>query len=303
VCRGRATRQTERGASLVEFAFVIPIMLAFVMGLATYGLAEAGDNTGSSAAREGARVGIVNFENAHSSSSAARSAIDAAVGRHTGSGFVSNPSVSVRCVRPGSGGSIAPISGSGTCDPNVVQPGTDLIEVRVEWDPVGPVARPRRSELARMTIVGRPDLSDGSTPPPVDDDPNDDVPPEYEPDEPTVEPPPPPPDCVITGVTLDPNPVRIHEQQKKLWTELVYRAESNGAANCGEVAFNWGPNTHSTATTASDPVPNDNAYIGALASGTGNWTLGTNVKTVTAVAANGASFTLNFSTVPHNYKP
>lgn len=287
----------DRGASLVEFAFVLPIMLAFVMGLLTYGLTEAGDNTASSAAREGARVGILSYENAHLPGTAAHDAIVAAVDRHMGSGFVANSDVTIACMQAESDGSLSPIDGSGTCDPDLVVRGHDLIQVSVEWDPIGPVERPRRAELARMTIVGRPVLTGGSTPAPIDDNPDDEIPLEYQDNEEATEPSTPPPDCVLSAVTLDPDPVPVKDQGT-LHKAVVYRAQSNGAANCGEVVFQWGPNTHDVATTASDPVPEDKAYIGALPKNSGHWSIGS--KYVTAVAENGASFTLHFQAERHN---
>lgn len=299
--RDRRRRADERGASLVEFAFVLPVMVAFLMGLITYGLIEAGDNTGSSAAREGARVGIIRYENAHLPGTPANDEIVAAVDRHMGNGFVTDPDVAVRCVRPAADGTISPIDPGGSCAPDVVVRGRDLLEVSVEWDPIGPVEQPRRSELARMTIVGRPQLSETSTSTPVDNNPNDDVPPEYQvpPGEELPPPPPPPADCVITAVTVDPNPVRVNGN--KLFVEVIYRAETNGGLNCGEVVFHWGPNTHDAITTASKSMPADNAYIGALPKNSGSWTVGIN-KTVKAVASNGASSTLQFEAVAHNNK-
>lgn len=295
-----AGRAGERGASLVEFAFVIPIVLALLMGLVTYGLVEAGDNTASSAAREGARVGILRYEHADRASTS-RSAIVAAVNRHMDSGFVSRPSVSIRCVKPRANGSVPVPSSADSCAPEDVEPGRDLIEVRVGWDPIGPVSSSRRSELARMTIIGRPQLSEGSVPPPIDDDPDDDLPPEEEdPGEEEPEPQPAPgADCVIEKVTLSPNPVPVKTNKKELHKAVVYRAETNGAENCGAVVFHWSANTHGEATTAPDPVPGDDAYIGSLPAGSGNWTTG--AKAVTAVAENGASFTLSFRAEPHNW--
>jgi Flp pilus assembly protein TadG len=49
----------ERGQSLVEFALVIPVLLLLFMGILDFGRAIYAYNTLSNAAREGARVAIV----------------------------------------------------------------------------------------------------------------------------------------------------------------------------------------------------------------------------------------------------
>jgi Flp pilus assembly protein TadG len=46
----------ERGASAVEFAMIVPLLLALVLGIAEFGHAFSVQGTLSAAAREGARV-------------------------------------------------------------------------------------------------------------------------------------------------------------------------------------------------------------------------------------------------------
>lgn len=282
-------------------------MIALVMGLITYGLVEAGDNTASSAAREGARVGILQYENADQESptpSAAHIAIREAAFRQMGSGLVANFDVTVRCLRAGADGSLSPLGSTGACDPDLVERGRDLIEVALEWDPVGPVQQPRRSELARMTIVGRPSLGETAVTTPIDTNPDDEIPTEYQPDdgetvvpvETTL-----PPDCVISKVTLSPYPVvvKVSGSNNSLNEDVVYRAETNGAANCGPVRFEWPSSTSHGTTVAPNPEPEDNAYIGALdATGSSGWSVGT--YTLRVVAANGQIVTVSFETVAHN---
>lgn len=52
-------RGPERGQSLVEFALVLPVLLLLFMGILDFGRAVYAYNTLSNAAREGARVAIV----------------------------------------------------------------------------------------------------------------------------------------------------------------------------------------------------------------------------------------------------
>jgi Flp pilus assembly protein TadG len=51
--------RSERGQALVEFALVIPVLLLIFMGILDFGRAIYAYNTLSNAAREGARVAIV----------------------------------------------------------------------------------------------------------------------------------------------------------------------------------------------------------------------------------------------------
>ncbi len=69
-----ARRPAKRGQALVEFALIIPIFILLVMGIFDLGRAVYGFNTINNAAREGARLAIVDQTPAH------------VVGEATGSG-------------------------------------------------------------------------------------------------------------------------------------------------------------------------------------------------------------------------
>jgi Flp pilus assembly protein TadG len=56
----RARRRGHRGQSLVEFAFVLPVFILLMVGLFDLGRAVFAWNTITNAAREGARLAIVN---------------------------------------------------------------------------------------------------------------------------------------------------------------------------------------------------------------------------------------------------
>src|SRR5262249_20894930 len=58
VRRGKL-RRGERGVSVVEFALVLPVFLAFMFGVTEFGRAVYYYNTVANASREGARYGIV----------------------------------------------------------------------------------------------------------------------------------------------------------------------------------------------------------------------------------------------------
>lgn len=67
-------RNTE-GQSLVEFALVLPILMALILGMIEFGWILNGKITLTSSAREGARVAII-YESAAQASSAVQSAVN-----------------------------------------------------------------------------------------------------------------------------------------------------------------------------------------------------------------------------------
>jgi Flp pilus assembly protein TadG len=56
VSRMRGRLRSERGASAVEFAFIVPLLVVLVLGIAEFGHAFQVQGTLSAAAREGVRV-------------------------------------------------------------------------------------------------------------------------------------------------------------------------------------------------------------------------------------------------------
>ena len=54
-----AARREQRGAALVEFALILPVLLALMLGITTGGIAVYQKITLTGAAREGARLGAV----------------------------------------------------------------------------------------------------------------------------------------------------------------------------------------------------------------------------------------------------
>src|ERR1700733_9677296 len=53
------SRYDERGAEMVEFAFVVVLLIALLYGIISYGLILAAQNTITQAAADGARAGII----------------------------------------------------------------------------------------------------------------------------------------------------------------------------------------------------------------------------------------------------
>lgn len=153
--RPRAQKRSngERGVTIVEAAFALPILLMFMFGLVDVGMWVFNSNQATNAARDGARLGIIDFETADDIGSEMHTAIVAAVesrlDRH-----VSADQVTVRCVTPG---------GTST-DCEYADVDADRIQVDVEWhwDFVTPIAavfgqdRGSASGSATMVLSGRP---------------------------------------------------------------------------------------------------------------------------------------------------
>lgn len=151
--RGRAAG--DRGVTIVEAAFAFPILLMFMFGLADLGMWVFNSNQATNAARDGARLGIVDFETADkpldvgSMHAAIVEAVEARLDRD-----VTRDQVKVRCVR--NDGTAVACSGA--------KEDSDRIEVKVEWhwDLVTPVAtilgqnRGAARGSATMVIAGRP---------------------------------------------------------------------------------------------------------------------------------------------------
>src|SRR5687767_3180728 len=56
---GRTAKRAESGQSLVEFAIVLPVLLALVVGIFEFGRAWNVDQVLTNAAREGARRAVI----------------------------------------------------------------------------------------------------------------------------------------------------------------------------------------------------------------------------------------------------
>jgi Flp pilus assembly protein TadG len=154
-------RSDESGATMVEFALVSIVAFMLMFGMAQLGLVVLGNSTGSNAARDGARVGLINYIDADDTSSANYSLIVDAVQKRL-SNNVKNIAVTVRCLRGDNQAAVA-------CDTdNVDLTRGDLIEVKATWDHKISglfVSTVSGSSTARMVIGGAPDLTSVTTPP------------------------------------------------------------------------------------------------------------------------------------------
>jgi Flp pilus assembly protein TadG len=152
--RSRQARP-QRGALMVETALVLPLLILTMLGGVDLGMWVFQRTQAASAARSGARVGILRFRHADQAYTADETAILRAVARDADT---TNFSTEIRCVGPGD-----TISLPGGCQSASVV-GPDRILVRVTWErpAVTPLtkmlfgATQRVSGTAVMVIHGRP---------------------------------------------------------------------------------------------------------------------------------------------------
>lgn len=143
----------ERGVTIVEAAFAFPILLMFMFGLVDLGMWTFNSNQATNAARDGARMAVLDFETADDEGSPMHALVVAAVEQRLDR-TVEADEVSVSCVSP---------TGA-TIDCGVAEVDLDSVRVDVEWDwnLVTPIAAVLGYDegaavgSATMKLIGRP---------------------------------------------------------------------------------------------------------------------------------------------------
>lgn len=152
----------ERGATIAEFALVAPILFFLLLIALDLGFMVLGNAVGSNAVRDGARVGILQFEDADTDGSTNNEAIKAAVRQRIVGLLKGTPVITVRCLD-------ADTEATKDCDVDEIEFDRDLIEVELVWQHVALspfVANATQTERVRMVINGLPDLDALPDPPP-----------------------------------------------------------------------------------------------------------------------------------------
>lgn len=103
-------RRREKGASLVEFALIAPLLFAIFLGTITGGLALSEKNSAANAVREGARVGSTLPRGAHWDTGWAIDVRNRVV--ELSGGDLNDADVCVRLVNAASGATVGSYSGS-----------------------------------------------------------------------------------------------------------------------------------------------------------------------------------------------
>jgi Flp pilus assembly protein TadG len=141
----------DRGAMLVEAAFVFPIFLTLLFGIVDIGNAEFQTSQATAAARDGARVGILHFDSADVSSSSDNQIIVAQVNARLAG---QTATVSVSCLDG--------LTGTTALTCALAVPDQDRIQVTVSWayNALTPVMATMGAKTitgsATMAILGEP---------------------------------------------------------------------------------------------------------------------------------------------------
>ncbi len=154
-------RMGDGGATTIEFAIVGPLLFLLILTMIDLGLVIIGNSVGSSAARDGARVGTVQYIGADVSGTEANDDIVEAVNARLVGLLRGTPTVQVRCLE---GSSLSEID----CTKAAVTVDRDLIEVTVIWQHVGAtpfVTSATHTEVSRLVIAGEVDLQAPPAPP------------------------------------------------------------------------------------------------------------------------------------------
>lgn len=204
----------DSGVTIVEAAFILPLLFMFVFGMVDLGMWAFNSNKAANAARDGARSGILSYETADTAG-ADRDAIVAAVRAHLPDATVDDSDIVITCVR-----------GSATIDCANAVIDEDHIRVEVEWgwDLVTPIAGVLGVNTgmvrgsASMAIVGAPLPGSGAPAP-------------EEPEEPPTEPPAEPPaDCAAPTLSATPN--SISSKGNQLEESLLIEFTTNQSPAC-----------------------------------------------------------------------
>lgn len=230
----RARRQRlEAGATVVEAAFAIPILLMFIFGLIDLGMWTFNSNQATNAAKDGARAAIVGHtgpddkgvdETGSVAWNRAVGRIERKIDRDLGA-----DDVTIECETPDGD----PVD----CVDAVVDVDRVRVEVEWTWSLVTPVAaiigvnEGEASGVATMTIIGKP------TGTPVEVDPVDPDPPDEEEEEPDPEPTP----CEINGEVKvghnkGSNSQIIAHANEQLKDDIWVGFTTNGVQRCNGLA-------------------------------------------------------------------
>lgn len=147
----RRIRASERGSTMAEFSIVSVVAFFLIFGMTDLVLVVLGNSIGSNAARDGARIGIVNFHDADESGSTSYTGIRTAVLSRL-AGNITDTSVTVTCKSPD-------LTFTKECEEDGIDVGRDIIEVRVQWkhkglSPFVPVTT--HTATSSMVISGPP---------------------------------------------------------------------------------------------------------------------------------------------------
>lgn len=255
------SRPRDQGVTIVEAAFALPILLMFMFGLVDLGMWTLNSNQATNAARDGARLGIIDFEGADVQGSGPHLAIVEAVEQRLDR-EVPPEDVTIDCVTP-EGAEIA-------CSAAAVRVDVDRLRVDVDWswNLVTPVAgmlgitEGDVGGVATMAIIGRPLAPTG-------------------PVEGGEDPTPGATDCAatVTSVTSsNGNPIRLKNNSNQLQNAIEVRFTTTGTCEQLKVEFQSpSGSTVPQVACGCDPKDKSATYFEYEYKGSDNiWTVGSN---------------------------
>ncbi len=268
----RRSRWLDRGVTVVEAAFALPIMLLFISGLVDLGMWTFNSNQATNAARDGARAGILSYLQADVAGSPDHEAVVAAVRAHLPANTVDGSEITVECL---------------TADGTTVTCANahfdvDRIRVEVDWSwnlvtPVAPIIGVREGAArgsATMAIVGLPVSGSSSTttttttPTSTTSTPTS-----------TTSTTAAPGACAVQELTISPDPIGLTSHgASQLIEALKIDFTTNGSVPCGELTVKLvsSQNNPTTKTANVAPVEDGSPDYSWSYSGSGNiWKVGT----------------------------
>lgn len=222
----RSARRSDRGVTIVEAAFALPILMMFIFGLVDIGMWTFNSNQATNAAKDGARAGILDYRLADVPDSPHWDAIVEKVESRLPGRRIEQ--ISISCVNP-TGTRLQDLVPARSCSSATVDVDRMRVDVEWNWALVTPIAgivgvdEGRAAGSATMTIVGSP-LAPSSTPSTT-------VPESTTSTTAASQP------CALaasTQVTVSPNPVERSSgnDSKQLETGLTIDFTTNGSTAC-----------------------------------------------------------------------
>lgn len=196
----RRSRRSDKGATIVEFALVMPLIALMLFGMVEFALVLSSKSAATNGAREASRLAAFDYAAADQSVPPSDNYLaieEAAHARLAGLVKPGTVEVDVVCL-DGNPPTDTPIA----CSPGTVVPGRDLIQVTVTWEHLSstPFIAAEHTASSRAVIVGRP-LPPTDTPADdsdEEDDGEDDE--DWVPEDPTDDEP--PSSCLITNAAF-----------------------------------------------------------------------------------------------------
>lgn len=223
-------RPQERAAGLLEVALTLPILLMAILGFVDIGMAVFQTSQASSAAADGARVGILRYKQADVANSADRVLIESAVkGKLIGQKV---DAITVACIGPTDAAVACALADSEV----------DRLRVTVSWAfrPLSPMGHAISSKIltgrATMSLIDQPvGVTTTTAPPGTTTTTAPPVTTTTTSPSTTTAPIPtttiPPAGCVVTGLTSTPSSTHV-KNNGSLNSDLALTLTTNGNAGC-----------------------------------------------------------------------